>query len=218
MSTKTVIGAAAIAALVCAGSVRAHHSGFVYQTTPIWISGTVSHFELKNPHTITTLEARSADGQVRVWAVEGPPQMALDRRSGSGQYLPNVGDRLEVCAFPYKTVDEIAADTRLSPRPDDSVLRRLTSTTAEGASPRLVAGHVLVTPDGAKTLWEPHGLISECMRSANDQRQSWLDLLNANAGARQLWCEQRRYAAVQSNASLKEFVEETTGLLDEPCK
>ena len=218
MSTKTLIGAAAIAVLVCAGSVRAHHSGFVYQTTPIWIDGTVSHFELKNPHTITTLEARSADGQVRVWAVEGPPQMALDRRSGSGQYLPKVGDKLEVCAFPYKTVDEIAADTRLSPRPDDSVLRRLTSTTAEGASPRLVAGHVLVTSDGTMHSWEPHGFMSECMRSANDQRQAWLDFLNADTRAHEQWCDQERYAAVQTNASLKEFVDEIDGLLDIPCK
>ena len=71
---------------------------------------------------------------------------------------------------------------------------------------------------GALRVWEPHGFIRECMRSANDQRQPWLDLLNPNGTARRLWCEQRGYAAVQSNASLKEFVEETSALLDEPCK
>jgi hypothetical protein len=212
------IVAAGLAALVCVGSARAHHSGFVYQTTPMWINGTVTRFELKNPHTITTLEARSEDGQVRVWAVEGPPQTALNRRSGSGEDVPKVGDTLEVCAFPYKPAEEIARDSRLRPRLSDSARQRLESSTTEGSSPRLVAGHVLVTRAGAMRVWEPHGLISECMRSSNRQRQPWLDFLNARAQARQQWCEQRGYAAVQSNESLKEFVGQTNALLAEPCK
>ena len=221
MRTRRAIaaaGLAGLAALACAGSVLAHHSGYVYQTTPIWIHGTVTRFELKNPHTITTIEARSEDGQVRLWAVEGPPQTALDRRSGSGEYVPKVGDTLEVCAFPYKPAEEIARDSRLTPPLDDSGRRRLESSTTEGSSPRFVAGHVLVTGNGERRVWEPHGLISECMRSSNDQRQPWLDLLNANPSARQQWCDQRRYAAVQSSASLRAFVEEINGLLEDPCR
>jgi uncharacterized protein DUF6152 len=206
--------AAGLAALACSGSARAHHSGYVYQTTPIWISGEVVRFEPKSPHTITTLEARSEDGQVRVWAVEGPP-----RRSGSGEYAPKVGDTLEVCAFPYKPVEEIARDSRLVPSLDDSVRRRLEGTTTEGASPRFLAGYVLATPDGEMRLWEPHGFISECIRSSNDPRQVWLAFLNATPRAHELWCtEQRRYAAIQSNASFRELVEELNGLLDDPCK
>jgi len=216
MKMRASIGAAALAALACAGSVRAHHSGFMYQTTPIWISGTVTRFELKNPHTITTLETRNEGGQVRVWAVEGPPGTTVDRRSGSGEYVPKVGDTLEVCAFPYKAAEEIARDTLLSP-PLDPSDQRLSRTT-EDSSPRFVAGHVLVMPNGERRVWEPHGLISECMRSSNDLRKQWLDLLNANAGAHQFWCEQRGYAVVRTNASLKEFVDEINGLLAEPCK
>ena len=221
MSTRTPFKTAALAGLAtlaCAGSVRAHHSGYVYQTTPIWISGTVTRFELKNPHTITTVEAGGEDGRTRLWAVEGPPQTALDRRSGSDEYLPKVGDTLEVCAFPYKPVEEIARDSRLKPPLDVAGQRRLESSTTEGASPRLIAGHLLVTPNGAKRLWEPHGFISECMRSSNDQRQPWVDFLNADASAHEQWCAQERYAGVQTNASLKEFVDEIDGLLDIPCK
>lgn len=218
MKMRASIGAAGLAALACAGSVRAHHSGFMYQTTPIWINGTVTRFEAKNPHTITTLETKSEDGQIRLWAVEGPPQTALDRRSGSGEYVPKVGDTLEVCAFPYKPADEIARDTRLSPPLDVSAQRRLESSTIEGSSPRFVAGHVLVMPNGERRVWEPHGLISECMRSSNDQGQPWLDFLNANPSAREQWCDQRGYAAVQSNAPLRAFVEEINGLLENPCK
>jgi hypothetical protein len=203
---------------MCAGSVRAHHSGYMYQTTPLWITGTVTRFELKDPHTVTTLEARSADGQVRAWAVEGPSQTGLDRRSGSDEYLPKVGDTLEVCAYPYKPSDEIAADSRLSPPLSDSARQWLDASTTNGSSPRFVAGHVLVKADGAVQLWEPHGFITECIRTSNDQRQSWIELLNARAEVHQLWCKERGSAVVQSNASLQSFVEQTNALLDEPCE
>ena len=219
MKTTASSGLAGVAALVCAGSVLAHHSGYMYQTTPIWITGSVTRFELKNPHTITTLEARSEDGQVRLWAVEGPPQTALGRRSGDGEYVPKVGDTLEVCAFPYRPVDEIARDTRLVPSLDVSVRERLERTTTEGTSPRFVAGYVLTTSDGEMRLWEPHGFISECIRSSNDQRQRGLDFLPAHPRAHELLCsEQRRYAAIQSNASFLELVGEINRLLDNPCE
>ena len=207
---------AAALALVCAGSVRAHHSGYVYQTTPIWIAGTVTRFELKNPHTITTIEARSEDGQVRVWAVEGPAQTQLDR-GYSGGYVPKIGDTLKVCAFPYRPVDEIARDTRLTPSLDDSVRRRLEATTTDGASPRLIEGHVLVMPDGGMRSWDPHGILAECVRTSNDAKQPWVDFLNTSSRARELWCQQRRYEAVQSNAPLRELVEEINGQLESPC-
>ena len=179
----------------------------------------MTRFELKNPHAITTLEGRSENGQVLVWTVEGPSQTGLDRRSGSGEYLPKVGDTLEVCAYPYRPAEEIARDSRLPQwKLDASVQRWLESSTTEEASPRLVLGHMLVTTGGAMRVWEPYGLISECMRRSNVQRQSWIELLNANPEAREFWCDQCERAAVQSNASLKEFVEQTDALLAEPCQ
>lgn len=209
---------AAALALVCASSVRAHHSHLDYRTTPIWISGTVTRFELKNPHAITTLEGRSETGQVLVWTVEGPSQTGLDRRGGSDEYLPKVGDTLDVCAYLYRPVEEIASDPRLEPYLDDSILRRLAATTTEGASPRLILGHLLVTAGGAMRVWEPYGSIGDCIRSSKQQRQSWILRLNANPEAHRFWCEQRGRAAASSNASSKESVEEINVLLAEPCK
>ena len=209
---------AAALALVCAGSVQAHHSHLDYQTTPIWISGTVTRFELKNPHAITTLQGRTESGQVLVWTVEGPSQTGLDRRGGTDEYLPKVGDTLEICAYPYRPVAEIASDPRLVPYLDDSVLRRLEATTAEGASPRLILGHLLLTTGGAMRVWEPYGSIGECMRTSHDQREAWIKRLNANSEARNIWCDQRGRDATQSNAALKEFVEQTNALLVEPCQ
>lgn len=218
-AASTVAGVAGLAALACAGSVQAHHSHLLYQTTPVWISGTVTRFELKNPHAITTLEGRSENGQVLVWTVEGPSQSGLDRRSANDEYLPKVGDKLDVCAYPYRPVAEIAGDLRLpSWRLDASTHQWLESSTTERSSPRLILGHLLVATGGAMRVWEPYGLIGDCMRSSSDRSQSWIELLNTNQEAHEFWCEQRGRTAAQSNASLKEFIEQTNAQLDEPCE
>ena len=67
---KRIIATCTAVLAVCAFSslVRAHHSGYMYETTPRWVMGTVVSFEGVDPHTITTVEERSADGQVRRWA------------------------------------------------------------------------------------------------------------------------------------------------------
>jgi hypothetical protein len=215
----TAAGLAGVAALACSGSVQAHHSHLLYETTPIWISGTVTHFELKNPHAITTLEGRSENGHVLLWNVEGPSQSGLDRRGSSEEYLPKVGDTLEVCAYPYRPAEEVARDSRLPNwRLDASTQRWLESSTTEASSPRLILGHLLVTTGGAMRVWEPFGLISDCMRRSNVQSRAWIELLNANPEARSFWCNERGSARVQSNASLKEFVEQTNARLDESCQ
>jgi hypothetical protein len=204
--------AAALAALACAGSLQAHHSGSMYDTTPIWVTGTVVGFEPVNPHTVTTLEERSEAGQVRRWAVEGPGQFQLGRL-GLRMDVPKVGDIIEFCAFPYRPAAELS---RMFPGVDFSARR--SSAAADGSAPQFVAGHVMVMPGGEKRLWEPHGLISECIRGSEDQRQSWLDFLNSNPRVRQAWCEQRGYTHVRSTVSLRESVEEINSLIDDPCE
>lgn len=199
MGKTTAIWAAGLAALAWAGSPHAHHSGSVYEATPVWVKGTVVRFENINPHTITTLEYRSGDRQVRRWAVEGPGRFQLDRM-GIGMDMPKLGEAVEFCAFPYK-------EERSNSRP---------SADSNGVSVQRVAGHVMVTADGDKRIWEPHGVISECIRSSEDQRQSWLEFLDSDARARQAWCQQRRYAHNRS-AALRELVEEIDSLIDNPC-
>ena len=105
---KTATWTTALATLVCAGSAQAHHSGFAYQTTPLWIEGSVVSFKHENPHTKIMLEERSADGQVRLWAVEGPGQTEIDRM-GAKLHVPEVGDRLKICGFPYKSAEDLIA-------------------------------------------------------------------------------------------------------------
>jgi hypothetical protein len=200
--------AGGLAALVAA-ALQAHHSGSMYQTTPTWVHGTVVGVERINPHTIITLEDTAAAGEVRRWAVEGPAESQLDRL---GLDMPNVGDLLEFCAFAYKPVAELS---RLFPGVDFSARRALA---ADGSSPQFVVGHVRVSPDGEKQLWEPHGTLAECIRSSADQRQSWVDFLNAAPRARQGWCEQRRFDHVRSNVSLQQLVEEIDSGIERPCE
>jgi hypothetical protein len=211
MKKAMAISASALAALACAGSLQAHHSGYMYETTSVWVKGTVVRFEHVNPHTIITLEDRTEDGQVRRWAVEGPGRSQVDR-IGIGMDLPKVGDVIEFCAFAYKPAAELS---RMFPGVDFSVQR--SSPATDGSSPQFVAGHVLVMPDGEKRLWEPHGVISECIRSSDNQRQSWLDFLNSDPRVRRAWCEQRVYEDIQSTASLRELVEEINSSIDNPC-
>ena len=211
MKKTTAIWAAALAAFAAAGTLQAHHSGSMYQATPIWVSGTVVQFDGVNPHTLITLEERSANGQVRRWRVEGPGQSQIERM-GIGAYVPNIGDTVTFCAFPYKSVEELS---RIFPDADFSASRAVLD--PDSSSPRSVAGHVMITADGEKRLWEPHGVIGECIRSSDEPRQSWVDFLNASPRAREAFCEQRGYALVQSNASLRDLVEEINGSIDNSC-
>jgi hypothetical protein len=183
----------------------------MYEKTPVWVKGRVVRFDHVNPHTLIMLEGSSQDGQVRRWAVEGPGQSQLDRM-GMSMDVPKIGAVIEFCAFPYKSPDELS---RMFPGVDFSARR---ASRGPDGSPQYVAGHVMVLPDGERRLWEPHGVMGECMRTSDDQRQSWLHFLNANARARQAWCEQRGYMQAQSNTSLRKFVEEINGLIEMPCR
>jgi len=208
MKKKTTMAVLAVGliAVFCAGSLWAHHSGSMYQTTPMWIKGTVVRFDYVNPHTTITLEDRSEGGQVRRWAVEGPGQAQL-ARMGIGTDFLRIGSVIQFCAFPYKPAEELS---RMYPGVDFSSGRT--------SSPEYAAGHVMVMADGEKRFWEPHGLISECIRSSTDPRQSWLDFINSSADARQGWCEQRAYATVQASSSLRELVGEINDRINSPCK
>ena len=195
----------ALVALACAGSARAHHSYLMYDPTmPLWIKGTVVRFDNVEPHSLTRLEERTADGQIRRWIVEGPARSGRIR-SDPALHIPQVGEVLEFCAFPYKSAEELAKvgaqfATRRSPPDAEQVW-----------------GHVMVTPNAEKWAWNPHGVIFECIRSSDDPRESWAAFLNANAQSRAAFCKQGLSADVQSNASLKELVEEVDRALDDPC-
>jgi len=212
MTTTRWCFAAAGALLAAAVSVQAHHSGSMYRAVPDWIQGTVMRFEPSNPHTLMTLESHSDTGERIEWVVEGPPRTAVER-NGLAAHVPQLGDVVRFCAFPYKSVDELRL---IFPEADFS--RARTVLAADASGPRYVAGHVMIRADGQLVFWEPHGVLAECMRSADEPQRVWLDFLNTSQQALQGFCEQRRYALVQSNPDLLSFVEATNAQLAEPCR
>lgn len=132
---KVATGAAAIAALACAGSAPAHHSiSMIDVSVPVWVKGTVVRYEPINPHAMFELEETTDDGQRRRWTIEGPFPGRLDRilslnRMGADEPFLNAGDVIEVCGF--------------YPKGESAPSRRY------------IHGHVLVMPDGRMQSWGP---------------------------------------------------------------
>lgn len=211
MNRTIALSAAASIALAIGGSVLAHHSGLMYQTTAIWVEGTVTRFDNINPHSVTTLEQTDADGEVALWAIEGPPQIRLGRLGGE-QAAALIGQRIKVCAFPYRSAEELAEMF-----PDANFSERVLTNIGDEATARYVAGHVIVTEDGEFRSWEPHGTISECIRISDEPTQLWVDFVNSGAQIRQAWCTQRGYTHVRSSESLMAVVDQIDALIDNPC-
>ena len=73
MRTMLTGSLAVVAALVSIGPVLAHHSLANFdQTKAIRVKGTVVRFHKINPHSFVYVEEKTADGQIRRWAGEGP--------------------------------------------------------------------------------------------------------------------------------------------------
>src|SRR5688572_28950976 len=52
--------------LPCVTALEAHHSSGMFElTNAIWVQGAVVRFDRIHPHSITTLEEKTRDGQVR---------------------------------------------------------------------------------------------------------------------------------------------------------
>ena len=187
----------ALAALTCAGPSAAHHSvSTVDLTIPVWVKGTVVRYEIANPHTMIELDEKAADGLVVRWTIDGPIPMRA-KRMGVDQSLLKPGDVIEICGFHYKS--QRAAHAEIG-----------------AALPPAMHGHFLVMPDGRKQAWGPYGKLNNCVRPGDDA-QSWVDFLNADAVARDLWCMPQR-TGVPTVAAAKPLAEEIDGRLATPCR
>ncbi len=90
------------ALLLIAAPVFAHHAEVVYDTTKlINLSGTVTKFELINPHGVINFQVKDDQGNVEDWIVElGPPQMYI--RSGWNKNTIKPGDQISISSHPHK--------------------------------------------------------------------------------------------------------------------
>ena len=132
----------AVVVLVSGGSLLAHHSLANHDTTQaVRVKGTVVEFHAINPHSFIYVEEKTADGQIRRWAVEGPSGIQLGRMGQ--QNVVKVGDVIEVCGY----------------QPKEAVMWQIASADpkARSLAGRLITAEMLVMPDGKVQSWGDYG-------------------------------------------------------------
>jgi hypothetical protein len=203
------IWGAALAAVACAGSVRAHHSATMFDFgRPIWIKGTVVDYQPVNPHVLFAIDVGSEDGEIQRWRVESTSLSGLARR-GVPIDLLKAGDAIEVCGFALK----------------DEARARVLAEYQRTYPAMYMHGHVLVMPDGTMRTWGSYGRLDNCVRPGDDA-QKWLDFINNDVGAKQWWCRARGMVTLPSAGTQALFpsvgpqalLDEIDRRLTQPCR
>jgi hypothetical protein len=180
-------------------SLAAHHSISMFDLgKPVWVKGTVVRFEPVNPHIVFALDETMLDGQPRRWTIEGSGLNSFNRRGLARDFL-KAGDVIEVCGFALK----------------EQAARRVAETSTGNLSRPDIHGHVLVMPDGQMQIFGGYGKTENCIRPADDIA-SWVEFLNGNRMARDVWC-MRRFGASFPSVAPQGFVAEVDRLLSTPC-
>jgi hypothetical protein len=196
---RTAVTATALAALACASSVAAHHSISMFDIgKPVWVKGTVVRFEPVNPHIVFALDETTVDGQARRWTIEGSGLNSFNRRGLSRDFLA-AGDLIEVCGFAVK----------------DEVARQRSDANPGNLSRPDIHGHVLIMPDGQMQIFGGYGKTENCIRPT-DEVSTWVDFLNGNRMARDVWC-MRRFGATFPSVAPPGFVAEVDRSMTNPC-
>lgn len=197
MIKKVTASAAAIAALLCGTSLRAHHSISMFDiSTAVWVKGTVVRVDRINPHSMIVMEKRGPNGQPQRWTVEGPSVSGLARMGLDKDFL-KTGDSLEVCGFALKkNISAARAPSELY------------------GSPQFVHGHMLVLPGGHMQIWGSYGKLENCVRP-DDKVQTWPEFVNASG--RGAWCNGRSFVNIPSTAP-KALVDAIDRGLTSPCE
>ncbi len=200
MKQRMATYAAAITALACAASLRAHHSSSMFDLSmPIWVKGTVVSYAPVNPHVMIALDVSSENGQLQRWTVEGPWLRRLEQMNLAEDFL-KAGDVIEVCGFPFKEEFRARSST-----PD-----------SDGARLPAVHAHLLMLPNERLQPWGPYGKLDNCVRP-NDRTQPWLDLVNSDPMGREDWCRGRTFGTLAPSVP-RALLDEIDRLITEPCE
>ena len=97
-----VVWAVSVVLLAASRPVLAHHAGATYDTAhPITLKGTVTEYQLVNPHTQIHFDVKDAQGNVESWVgLSGPPQRLY--RSGWRADTLKPGDQITITGAPSK--------------------------------------------------------------------------------------------------------------------
>jgi Family of unknown function (DUF6152) len=98
-----VLSAVSVAALIVMGSsVRAHHSGAMFEPTKsVEFDGTVKEFQWTNPHSWLQILGADGKGGVEEWSLELGPLVGLSRAGWKPRTL-KPGDKVKVVFHPMR--------------------------------------------------------------------------------------------------------------------
>ena len=113
--SESFVIAAGLVLLTIAAPVRAHHSfGAEFDANkPLKLRGTVTKWELVNPHSWIRLDVKSPDGKVVNWMVEGGSPNSLFRLGFNKDSLPP-GTEIVVEGYQAKDGSNRAVGANLS--------------------------------------------------------------------------------------------------------
>jgi hypothetical protein len=92
---------AAVALVLVALPVSAHHSHGNYRDSFSDLTGVVKEVHLVAPHSWVYVEAKDANGTPQVWALEGSSRSGLEKIGVTRDYL-KVGDTIKVRCYPLR--------------------------------------------------------------------------------------------------------------------
>src|SRR5438067_1788196 len=89
--------------LAATTAAMAHHSAAMFdQDNPVELSGTVREFRYTSPHTFIIIEVKGADGQAKVWTLEGNAPGNLARDGWWADTL-KPGDEIKLTIMPLRS-------------------------------------------------------------------------------------------------------------------
>ncbi|MGD0906766.1 MAG: DUF6152 family protein [Candidatus Acidiferrales bacterium] len=105
-SNRSVILAGLVCLLLSSAPVFAHHGYAAYDmTTTVTLKGTVTSFELANPHSSIAFDAKDDSGNIVHWVVEtGAPVRGM-RAGGFTSDTLKAGDQITITFNPGKEAD-----------------------------------------------------------------------------------------------------------------